>query len=54
MYLALGNIRASLEHDVASGSTTFTHPIYAGNVISTVGAFSTIFTIHSTASMVAE
>ncbi|KAG1776954.1 hypothetical protein EV702DRAFT_970632, partial [Suillus placidus] len=52
--LTLGNIRASLEHDAASGRTTFTRPNYAGNVISTVGAFSMIFAIHSTAFMAAE
>ncbi|KAG2357696.1 hypothetical protein BDR07DRAFT_1419649 [Suillus spraguei] len=34
----------SLEHDAASGSTTFTRPIYAGNAISTV-----LFTVRSTA-----
>lgn len=43
----------SLEHDAASGSTTFTRLIYAGNAISTVRASSSIpikfFTVRSTA-----
>ena len=43
----------SFEHDSASGSTTFTRPIYAGNAMSTVRASSAIpikfFTVRPTA-----